>query len=562
MQKLKDHKFRAAGWLIFAAAVVLVGCARETGTPSTAETALQGISPRALEAHVRFLADDHLQGRMTGSAEYAIAANYVESQFRQIGLQPKGTAGYLQAVPYASAMLDTASVRASLIGPSGFHELRWKTDFVAGADRVREHVAITAPAVFVGYGVHAPELGYDDFAGVDARGKILVMFRGAPPTFGPNERAYHSTGEAKKKAAVAHGAVGIATLRRTYDIEHYAWDEEALDAGVMPTMSWLSSSGTASDYYPELKAGLVLADAAAPLLFEGSNHSYAELLKLQAAGAELPHFDLPVQIACERNGRITKVSSPNVIGMLPGSDPKLAGEYLIFTAHLDHLGVGTPVNGDAIYNGAYDNAMGVSLIIEAARALAAARPGRSILFAAVSGEESGLLGSDYFAHYPTVPIRSIVAEVNIDMPLFIYPIADLIAYGSEHSTLEDTVRKAAAAEGLALSADPFPDEVFFIRSDVYSLVRQGVPAVDLITGLKSKDPAVNGEELYHEFLRTHYHHPSDDVSRPVDWESAARFARVNVRIALDAANAAQAPRWRKGNFFGNLFAADRRAVTP
>ena len=207
-------------------------------------------------------------------------------------------------------------------------------------------------------------------------------------------------------------------------------------------------------------------------------------------------------------------------------------------AHLDHVGTGVPIDGDTIYNGMYDNAMGTSQLIETARAFAAMpqRPKRSIIFIALTGEERGLVGSDYYAHYPTVPGDAIVANVNLDMPLFLYPLADIIAFGAEHSSLEGVIGKAIAAEGFALTPDPMPEEVIFIRSDQYSFVKQGVPSVFLVPGFTSSDSDIDGEQLWRGFLQTYYHQPSDDLTRPVDWPSAERFARANVRIGYAIAN--------------------------
>jgi Zn-dependent M28 family amino/carboxypeptidase len=254
-----------------------------------------------------------------------------------------------------------------------------------------------------------------------------------------------------------------------------------------------------------------------------------------------------------------EATSTNVVGLLRGSDPVLAGEYIVYTAHLDHVGVGTPVDGDDIYNGYYDNAMGIALMLEAARAFAAMplRPARSILFVAVAGEERGLLGSDYFAHYPTVPTEALIANVNLDMPLFLYPLADITAFGAEHSSLESLIAPAIATEDFLLTPDPIPEEVIFIRSDQYSFVRQGVPAVYLVPGFASQDPAIDGAAAFREHLATHYHRPSDDDTRPVHWDSALRFARANVRIGLQISATAERPSWNDGDFFGTRFGNQR-----
>jgi Zn-dependent M28 family amino/carboxypeptidase len=264
---------------------------------------------------------------------------------------------------------------------------------------------------------------------------------------------------------------------------------------------------------------------------------------------------LGTEITLARKTDHESITSPNIIGILRGSDPELANEYVVFTAHLDHIGTGVPINGDTIYNGMYDNAMGMSLLIETARAFAAMPepPRRSILFIALTGEERGLVGSDYYAHYPTVPSHSIVANVNLDMPLLLYPLADVIAFGAEHSSLERTIGEAVAEEDFKLAPDPIPEQVLFIRSDQYSFVKKGVPSVFLVPGFTSTDPAIDGGAIFNAHLQTHYHQPSDDLSRPIDWDSALRFARANVRIGYAVAEEDERPTWNEGDFFGDKF---------
>jgi len=272
---------------------------------------------------------------------------------------------------------------------------------------------------------------------------------------------------------------------------------------------------------------------------------------------------LGIEITLSQRSEHAEITSPNVLGVIRGSDPDLADEYIVYTAHLDHIGIGAPVDGDDIYNGFYDNAMGVSLLIEAARAFKAMPepPRRSILLAAVTGEERGLLGSDYFAQYPTVPKEAMIANVNLDMPLLLYPLADVIAFGAQHSSLDAPIGRAAQDEGLTLTPDPIPEEVLFIRSDQYSFVRQGIPAVFLVPGFTSSDPEIDGEALFQGHLKTHYHRPSDDLSRHVDWPSALRFARTNVRIGLEIDGDDTPPAWNEGDFFGDRFSPEtpRRA---
>jgi len=241
-----------------------------------------------------------------------------------------------------------------------------------------------------------------------------------------------------------------------------------------------------------------------------------------------------------------------------GTDPELASEYVVFSAHLDHTGIGEPVEGstDKINNGAYDNAMGIALMLEAARAIAAVPPRRSVMFIGLTAEEKGLLGSDYFAHYPTVPSDSIVANVNLDMPLFLFPVAELVGFGAEHSSLQAPMAAAAEAEGFVLAPDPMPEENLFIRSDQYSFVKKGIPASYLDVSNRSSDPDIDGDAVVKDHRKNHYHRPSDDLSRPVDWDSAVRFARANARIGLAVANDDDRPTWNEGDFFGEMFAPE------
>lgn len=544
--------------LALAAAVALAGCAGSAGRDAP------DVAGMRLEAHLRFLASDALAGRMTGTPGYAAAAEYVASQLRLAGVEPAGTQDYFQPVPYAVAALDPPGSRMRVHRGGRARTLAWKADWIAGADVLREHARVRAPAVFVGYGVRAPDLGHDDYAGLDVRGKIVLIMLGAPRSFAVNPRAFYSTSVVKERTAVEQGAVGVVLMRNAYDAGRYPWDRIAHNAGRVPSMKWVSAEGQAADYFPELRGSALVSETAAAGLFEGATKSHGELLAADAAGTALAGFEMPGEIELERRGRVSRLASPNVVGVVRGSDPVLAREYVVYSAHLDHLGVGAPVDGDDIYNGAYDNALGIAMLLETARAFAAMnpRPRRSVLFVAVGGEERGLLGSDYFARHPTVPVRQMVANINLDMPLTLFPLADVVAFGSEHSTLGAVADAAARAEGLRLSPDPMPDEVVFIRSDQYSFVRQGVPSLFLTAGTTSLDPSIDGAAQVLEFRRTHYHKPSDDLTRPVHWASAEAFARVNVRIGRQVAAADAAPAWHPGNFFGELFGVRTRLAGP
>ena len=549
------------------AAVGLAACQTEevtytatevTATEAEALSALdQGLNlvdRNGIEAHLRYLADDAMLGRMTGTHEYDRAAAYVAEHFAQIGLEPGGDDRWYQDVPMLARRIDVDSATVIFHQDGELKTQRWKEDFVMAGDVTREETAITAEVVFAGFGIHAPEMDYSDFENIDVKDKIIAIFTGAPDTFPHNERAYYSSGLVKSQEAVARGAVGILSLRSRTAQQRYSWKRVSENAGVRPGMSWVNLSGEAANYFPELLGGAMINVPPAEELFSRSPITFEDALDAADAGTPLS-TPLGTEVTLERRTDHETISSPNVIGLLRGSDPVLANEFVVYTAHLDHIGTGVPINGDSIYNGMYDNAMGVALLIETARAFAAMpeKPKRSILFIALTGEERGLVGSDYFANYPTVPSASLVANVNLDMPLLLYPLADIVAFGSEHSSLEDVIAEAVEDEQFALTPDPIPEEVLFIRSDQYSFVKKGIPSVFLVPGFTSTDPAIDGRTRFMHHLQTHYHQPSDDLSRAIDWDSALRFARANVRIGHAIAEEDERPTWNEGDFFGEKF---------
>ncbi len=432
------------------------------------------------------------------------------------------------------------------------------------ADAVRETSAVSAEVVYVGHGVHAPELGYSDYEGIDVEGKIVAVFSGAPESLGGNEGAYYASSSTKSLEAVSRGAIGSLSLRSEKSEERNAWESFKDRIGKRERQTWVSDDGRAARYYPELQAGASLNLEVTRRLFEGAAISFDEAHAAMVEGAAQP-FAMGVSVSLATETEHSTVTSANVIGIVPGTDDDLRNEYIVYTAHLDAVGVRTPSSSDEgegekekdlIRNGMYDNAMGVALMLETARAIAAAPLKRSVMFVALTAEESGLLGSDYFVNNPTVPVDSIVTNINLDMPLFLYPVADLIAFGSQHSSLQAVVESSSHAEGFTFSEDPMPEERLFVRSDQYSFVRAGIPAVYLVTGFNSNDPEIDGEELFKDHLKNHYHDVSDDLSRPVDWASAVRFARAHTRIGQAIANDRDRPTWNEGDFFGEKFAAD------
>ena len=518
-----------------------------------AQQATPAIQPQALQAHVSFLADDLLDGRAAASRGYEIAAKYVAAQLQQYGLKPAGDeGGWFQQVPLLEATAVLPGSSAKLTRDNQSTEFEYSTDYLPGAYFAASNSNVTAPLAFAGFGVEAPDLHYNDFEHVDLAGRIAVIFSGAPAQFPSYARAYHSWSSRKWSKLVEHGAVGVIVIDSPEDAQRIPW-ERSVALSWVPQMRWLDENGTPVDAFPELKLRFRFNPEAAPRLFEGAERSYAEVLAA-LTDSIAQGFALPSTMTLTTTTGLRRTTSTNVVGLLEGADPKLKSEYVVVSAHLDHLGKGAAVDGDSVYNGAHDNALGIALLLEMARTLAAGpRPKRSILFVAFTAEERGLLGSDFFVAHSGTPPRSFVANINIDMPLTFAPTRDVIAYGAEHSSLGPLAATAAGAYGYRISPDLRPQEAAFIRSDQFSFVRRGVPAVALQSGNQSRDAKIDLQAIQLEFRERHYHQPSDDTSLPMDFPAAADLARINRRIVQDVANAANRPRWRPGDFFGRTF---------
>jgi len=541
--------------LTFAAAISLAVGSIASAQPAPAPD----FSADRFKSHVAFLADDLLEGRDTGSRGHEIGAAYVASQFLGLGLKPGGANGsWYQQVPFRASVLD-GKPRFTLTGPAGQAVWDNGSEMVTGAGLDAEKEDLSGQVVFAGYGAEAPQYGADDYRGLDVRGKIVAVFAGLPKGL-PSEIAAH-LGDTKSEVAAKHGALGIITLYTGEFAKARPFAAVAARAGGgRPTLDWVRKDGRAGAGGARFAA--TASDTAAAALFAGAPRSFADVRAEIDRGVVPKGFALKTNLRLERQSRWTTIQSPEVIGLLPGSDPKLRGEYVILMGHLDHLGMrknGKP-GEDVIYNGALDNAAGVATMLEAARAFATGRekPRRSILFIANTAEEKGLLGASYFASNPTVPVEKIAAAVDLDMPLLLYKFTDVIAFGADHSTVGEAVRRAAGEMGVGLSPDPMPEENIFVRSDHYEFVKEGVPAIMLATGW-----ANGGGEKWKGFLRGAYHHPNDDMAQPIDWDSGARFARLNYLIARQLADAPQRALWYKGDYFGDAFAPGQpRAVRP
>ena len=489
-------------------------------------------------ADVKALADDSMRGRNTGSIEHKKAAEYVAAAFKAAGLKPIGVDGYIQPVAFVGRTLDENKSSLALIRDG--HE----ETLVLGEDAiltVRASLAphVNAPVIFAGYGLDLPEYGHDDIAKLDLKGKVVAFLTGAPKGI-PGPVLSHAR-NAAWKTFQARGAVGMITFSA-----ESAFVRAARGRATAPQPMALAEA--AIDPQGGNTLSVQWNAARAERLFAGAPERFASLTAKADSGRPLPTFALPVRIRSAVAMTETKIVSQNVAGVLTGSDPRLRDEYVVLTAHLDHVGVGRPENGDSIYNGAMDNASGTALLMDVARELKArgASLKRSVIFLAVTGEEKGLLGSRYYAAHPTVPIRRIAANLNTDMFLPIIPFTKLMANGLEESDLADDARRAAAASGVVVITDPEPEENRFVRSDQYSFILRGVPALSLKVGFDRDTPE---HRTVLEFRSKRYHHAADDLNQPVDMQSAAGFERAYIALVTEVANRATRPTYLASSYF-------------
>lgn len=521
-----------------------------------ADAVPQSSDPAAqrIEADLRRLADPALEGRETGTPGFERAAALVAARMAEAGLRPAGDDGtWFQRVPLLTGVPLRDGARLAVERDDRVEELRFSDDFLPWSNfNVARH-SVRAPAVFVGHAIHAPELDHDDFTGVDLRGRIAVILPGAPDTFDHHARAFHSATREKMQALVDRGAVGVVIVsspqfeaRLPWARMQAAWDK--------PAMRLRDGDGFAVDGFPQLQAVTAVSVAQADKLLMAPGRTAAQVFETARTGKGRA-FALDATVVIEGGTRIEALDSHNVIGRLAGSDPALADEHVVHTAHLDHVGIIQLRDGDAIHHGAIDNALGVAIMLETATMMATAEaaPRRSQLFAALTGEEQGLLGAQHFVARPTVPREGLVANINIDMPVLLAPSTDAVVIGAEHSTLQAAVEAAAEEVGVTLSPDPFPEEVTFVRSDQYAFVHGGIPAVYLDGGVESADGKRDPRLALTYFLRNCYHQPCDDATQPIQYDDAARLARLSAAIATRIGNDDARPKWNPGDFFGERF---------
>ncbi len=537
IEDMKSRRFSALAVATLAAAPIIA----------------QGPSPVGDEqtrwwAHVRALADDGLEGRQTGTEGYRKAAAYVADQFERAGLKPAGTKGYFQPVQFTrrrivEAQSQLALVRVGPEGNAGKEDVLRFGDDVTVSLRAELTPSVEAPLVFAGYGISAPDAGHDDLAGLDLKGRVAVFITGTPASITGAPAAHYQNWSVRWPSLAAAGAIGALSIPNPKFMEQ-PWEQTA-PSRLNPVMTLVDPR---FNDLAGMKVSASVNPASGERLFAGSGRTFADLLALARDRKPLPTFALPATLRARVTLESATIGSDNVAALLPGADPKLAGEHVVLTAHLDHVGVGAAVNGDRIYNGAMDNASGIATLIEVARQLAtsASRPKRSVLFVAVTAEEHGLLGSRYFAGDPTVPKTGIVANINMDMFLPLFPMKSVMVLGLDESDLGDRVRGVAARSGLAVGADSEPERNRFTRSDQYSFIRQGVPALAMKVGFEPGSPEA---AIDARWTKERYHQPADDLQQPLDLGAAVTFTRLVAALSAEVAGNPARPRWKATSFF-------------
>jgi Zn-dependent M28 family amino/carboxypeptidase len=496
-------------------------------------------------SYVEALANDGMEGRNTGSAAHKRAAEYVATNFQKAGLEPAGTGGFIQPVKFKTRRFVEAQSTLALIGDGKNVPLSFADDANVSM-RVDTAASIDAPLVFVGYGLQVPEQRIDDLKPVSQylKGAVVVYITATPRSLpGPLQAHFGSAAE-RWKVYRAAGAIGTISIQNPKNMD-VPWARATLSRG----QAQMALAEPALDDLAGQQISVTMNPASAEKLFAGSTHTFADQLALVDAGQPVPGFALPWRLKAAIKVERGEVESQNVAGVLRGSDPQRRNEYVVLSAHLDHVGLADPpINGDRVYNGAMDNASGIAALLEIAMRMheAGTKPARSILFLAVTAEEKGLLGSRYFAVHPTVPRSAIVANINTDMFLPLFPLKTLMVLGLDESDLGADIRAVAKDMSLAVQADPEPQRNRFVRSDQYSFIREGIPALSMKVGYEANSPEA---EIARKWTAERYHAVSDDLTQPVDRSAADKFVDVVVALSVRIANRPVKPAWNPQSFF-------------
>jgi Zn-dependent M28 family amino/carboxypeptidase len=494
-------------------------------------------------SHVKFLADDSLEGRDTGSEGLRKAESYAVAQLQKAGVEPAGTNGYFQPVKFNQFQVDEAKSSLALVTNGQSAPVSFADDAFISTRLTHSSTDVAAPLIFIGYGLTIPEKNLDELAGLDVRGKIVVYLAGSPADIPTALASHYQTVGERWKTLRAAGAIGVIAIANPASMD-IPWSRISLNRN-HPSMDL---AGPEFNEVAGLQIGIAYNPASAEALFAGSGHTFAELAALGKDRKPLPHFPLIPSLQAKVTILTSVVESANIVAKLTGSDPTLKNEFVVLSAHIDHVGIGAPINGDSIYNGALDNAAGSALLLDIAASFKAhpEKLQRSILFVLVVAEEKGLLGSKYFATHPTVPAKSIVADINVDMFLPIVPLKILKIQGIEDSDLGARAAAVASSFGVQPQPDPEPLRNGFIRSDQYSFIKQGVPSVKLDVSFVPGSPE---QQIFKDWLTNRYHAPSDDLNQPVNLQAAARYEEITRRLLIETANAAARPTWNADSFF-------------
>jgi Zn-dependent M28 family amino/carboxypeptidase len=491
---------------------------------------------------VKEISDDKYEGRDTGSKGEHQAQEFMVSRLKALGVEPAGSNGYFQSVKLRTVVIDEPHCTLSLVRDGQVQALTLGEEAYFST-RFPLAPKVDAALVFVGYGLNIPETNYDDFAGLDLKNKVAVVLTGSPADVPSALSAHYQSRAERWKALKAAGAVGVILIQNPASVD-LPWARSSLNRN-HPSMDLV---GPEFDETSGSKLAVTFNPAHADLLLQGSGHTFAELAALAKDRQPLPHFPLKVSLSATTATHSQDIESTNIVARIRGSDPKLRDEYVVLSAHIDHVGIGEPINGDRIYNGAMDNGSGSALLLDIARSLKQTHTKlkRSLLLVWVTGEEKGLLGSKYFAEHPTVAPKSMIADINTDMFLPIVPLKILTVYGLAESDLGDRVQQVGDQLNVQIQPDPLPLLNVFIRSDQYNFVRHGVPSLMIDVGAVPGSPEA---AIIKAWRTERYHAPSDDANQPVNLATAAGYEELIRALVIEVANDPKRPQWKQDSFF-------------
>jgi hypothetical protein len=514
------------------------------------QKAMNQIDTNTIRSHIAYLADDQLKGRLPGTEGYQMAVDYVIDQYKQMGILPGGDIGnYTQKLVIRKSIVNNNTSVAILKDQNGnIDSLVFAKDFTALPHPLHINSSADGRLVFVGYGIDIPG-DYSDYSGIEVKGKIAVMIAGSPDGYHSTIASHFSRPGYKLKTAFEKGALAVILINPAQG------SATNLNPMLQSNVTLNPDKTMAYGHSFTGNLNMVLNGSRQLLirLFMNSGKNMDQVLadiKIKKPAS----FDLPFSLSAQYSTTHNDIESYNVVGLIPGSDKILKNEYVVHSAHLDHVGIGRAVNGDSIYNGAHDNASGVASLLEIARIYksSGAKPKRSVLILMVTGEEMGLIGSSYFAANPTVPKTSIVANVNTDMPTMIAPMLSIVPLGAEHSSMMDHVKFAAGHLGLDVEKDPEPNENRFVRSDQYSFVMNGIPALHVKFGTKSDIPGFDMVAFVKQWRAKYYHQSADGIEGMFNFTAGKEYVKLNFLISYSIAQTAIRPEWNKGDLFGNM----------